>query len=113
MKKLIFGMHAMTIESKDLVKIIETCAKSGVSHFRSGDIEIQFNGFVKHSEKDYPTKVEPIFQNVAVDPNFELQEKSEIEADDTENLMITDPAAYEEALFRDELETSDNDEYME
>lgn len=97
----------MTIESKELVKIIEACGKNGVSHFKAGEVEIQFNGFVKHSEKDYPTSVEPVSQIVNVDPNFELQQNSEVEADDTENLMITDPAAYEAALFKDELEPSE------
>ena len=97
----------MTIESKELVKIIEACGKNGVSHFKAGEVEIQFNGFVKHDEKDYPNKVESISQNVKVDPNFELQQQSEVEADDTENLMITDPAAYEESLFKDELEPSE------
>ena len=70
-RKLTFGMHVMTTEnlkSSDLVKIIEACGKNGVSHFKAGEIEIQFNGFVKHSEKDYPTKVEPISQTVPVDP---------------------------------------------
>lgn len=96
----------MTIDSIDLVEIIEACGKNGVSHFKAGEVEIQFNGFVKHTEKDYPTKVEPVLQNVPVDPNFQLQETSEIMSDEIENLMITDPAAYEAALFKDELEDS-------
>lgn len=100
-------MTTENLKATDLVKIIEACGKNGVSNFKAGEVEIQFNGFVKHSEKDYPTKVEPILQNVQVDPNFELQQNSEVEADDTENLMITDPAAYEAALFKDELEPSE------
>lgn len=100
-------MHVMSIESKELVKIIEACGKNGVTHFKAGDVEIQFNGFVKHSEKDYPVIVDPVTRNVNVDPNFELQQKSETEADETENLIITDPSAYEEALFGNELEPSE------
>lgn len=100
-------MTTENLKSSDLVKIIEACGKNGVSNFKAGDIEIQFNGFVKHSEKDYPTKVEPILQNVQVDPNFGIQESSEVEANETENLVITDPLAYEEAIFKDELEESE------
>lgn len=97
----------MNIESKELVKIIEACGKNGVSHFKAGEVEIQFNGFVKHTETDYPSKVDQVSHTVKVDPNFNLQQESEIEADDTENLMITDPAAYEESLFKDQLEDSE------
>lgn len=100
-------MTVMNIESKDLVKIIEACGKHGVSSFKSGEIEISFNGFVIHDEKDYASTVEPISHNVVVDPKFEEQQRYEVAQDDTENLLVTDPAKYEEQLFKDELEDSE------
>lgn len=97
----------MDIESKDLVKIIEACGKVGVSRFKCTDIEIEFNGFVKFDEKDYPSKVESVLENVNVDPNFMNQQEYEIASDAIEDLLVTDPVAYEETLFKDELEPSE------
>lgn len=100
-------MHVMTIESKDLVKIIESCGKNGVTLFKCGDIEINFIKFVKYDEKDYPKEVSPILESENVDPNFAAQEAYDEVSQDTEELMITDPARYEEQLFKGDLEPSE------
>ncbi len=88
----------------EIEKIIEACGKNGVSSFKMGDLEIRFNGFVFQTEKDYPNTVEPITENVKVDPKFQDQHDYEVGSDEFENLMVTDPAAYEEALLKNELE---------
>ena len=90
-----------------LVKVIDACGKNGVSQFKSGNIRIEFNGFVNHTKADYSLKVAPIGENVKVDPNFRAQESVEAAAEDTESLIITDPQAYEEGLFRNEFEDSE------
>lgn len=108
--KLPFGMNVMEIdmmENKDLVKVIEACGKNGVSTFKFGEIEINFNGFVNCTEKDYPSRIDGVSDNIIVDPKFEDQQNYEEHGDVIENLLLTDPVAYEEALFKDELEPSE------
>lgn len=96
-----------TTVNKDLVEIIEACGKNGVSHIKMGDVEITFNGFVIQTESDYPTKVEPVGQNIQVDPNLKIQQDYEEISDEIEHQIITDPYEYEQSLFKDELEDSD------
>lgn len=96
----------MDIDGKEIVKIIEACGKSGVSQFKCGEIEISFNGFVIQKESDYPVKMSQVEKVAITDPNFDLQTNYETDSEDMETLMITDPAAYEEKLFKDELEES-------
>lgn len=96
----------MELKSKELIDIINACGKNGVNHIKIGEIDIEFNGFVKVLESDYPSMVEPVDKIVNVDPNFEAQTEAEQEIEDTENLMILDPARWEEKLMKDELEES-------
>lgn len=103
----------MEIKPSELVEIINACGKNGVSHFKSGEIDIGFNGFVIQTESDYPKVAEQVDKVVVADPNFELQERIEEESDDTELMMITDPAAYEEQLLKGQLENSETMEDSE
>lgn len=96
----------MDIDGKEIVKVIEACGKSGVSQFKCGELEISFNGFVIQKESDYPVKIDQVADSVVSDPNFGLQNDYEVDGEDMETLMITDPAAYEEKLFKNELEES-------
>lgn len=98
----------MEMKSEDLVTIINACGKNGVNSIKIGEIEIEFNGFVKVLESDYPNMVEPVDKIAVTDPNFAAQEEAEQEIEETENLMIMDPARWEEKLMKDELEDSDN-----
>lgn len=94
---------------EEIVKIIEACGKNGVSHFKMGEVEINFNGFVKHTKSDYAEKVESITESeVIVDPNLQAQVNYELQQEEVENLLITDPLAYEELMMNsDNLEDSE------
>tara|TARA_R110002012_G_scaffold206311_2_gene376029 strand:+ start:1191 stop:1499 length:309 start_codon:yes stop_codon:yes gene_type:complete len=97
----------MELKSDDLINIINACGKNGVNCIKIGEINIEFNGFVKVLESDYPDIVEPVDKIAVTDPNFIAQQEAEQEIEDTENLMIMDPVRWEEKLMKDELEDSD------
>jgi hypothetical protein len=99
----------MDLKAKELVEIINACGKNGVSHIKIGEIDMKFNGFVIHTETDYPKNVAKISDShVPVDPNFDHQVNFENAEEEMESLMVTDPAAYEEALFALQLDDSDS-----
>ena len=109
-KKWIFGTiyTRFSVQNKDLVKIIEACGKNGVLRFKKGDVDIVFNGFVIQNETDYAEVVPQIKENrEAVDPKFVEQHRYEEQSEEMEHLLVTDPAAYEEELFKDNLEDSE------
>jgi len=97
----------MEMKSEDLVKILDACGKNGVNSIKIGEIEIEFNGFVKVLESDYPNTVDSVDKIAVTDPNFAAQEEVEQEIEDTEELMILDPARWEEKLMKNELEDSE------
>ena len=94
----------MEMKASELEKIINACGKNGVSNIKIGEIEINFNGFVKVLESDYPKMVEGAEKIAVTDPNFERQQEVEKELEDIEELLILDPVAYEEKLLKNELE---------
>lgn len=97
----------MEMKGTDLIKVIDACGKNGVSHIKIGDVEISFNGFVIQTESDYPKVAQQVDEVVTTDPNFDLQERVEVEGNDTEMMMLNDPLGYEEAVMRNELEDSE------
>lgn len=103
----------MDIKASELVEIINACGKNGVSHFKCGEIDIGFNGFVIQTENDYPEVVEKVDKVVTTDPNFKLQEDLEVAGDEVELMMITDPAGYEELINSNQLEESETMEDSE
>lgn len=96
------------MKANELVKIINACAKGGVSSYKNGDVHITFNGFVIQTERDYPEMVESPERVVVKDPNFDLQTEMELDHQDMEDLMILDPAGYEEKLMNDQLQESES-----
>ena len=98
----------MELKSEELVNIINACGKNGVNCIKIGDIDIEFNGFVKVLETDYPEMVDGTEKIVMTDPNFKAQQDVEKELEDIEELLILDPAAYEERLLKGDLEESEN-----
>jgi len=89
------------MENFDLVKVIEACGKHGVSYFKHGRLEIRFAGFVLQSETDYSDKVEKP-QSIVVDPKFEDEAVKEQVLEDIDDLLVTDPLAYEDYISSDE-----------
>lgn len=96
----------MELKSKELVDVIDACGKNGVSQIKLGDIEITFNGFVKVLESDYPEFAAKVGNTVVADPNFQYQQDLESGYQDDEELLILDPAAYEDKLLKGELENN-------
>jgi len=92
----------IAMKSSEICKIIESCGQYGVSSIKMGDIEISFNGFVKHYKEDYPEKVNPVEESVIADPKLEEQLHYEMAQDVIENLAVTDPLAYEEMMANKE-----------
>ena len=98
----------MEVKPTDLVKIIEACGKTGVSSFKMGEIEINFNGFVIQTESDYPKQVEGVDKITQVDPNFQNQQEFEEGLEDDAELMILHPSLYEEQLLKGNLEDNED-----
>jgi len=98
----------MEMKPADLIKVLDACGKNGVNHIKIGDIEVNFNGFVKVLESDYPEVVSGSEKIAVTDPNFEAQQEIERELEETEELLILDPVAYEEKLLKGQLEESEN-----
>lgn len=101
-------MERNVLKANEIIKIIEKAAQCGVTKIKVGEMEAEFNGFVKYTEKDYPDMVETIEDEDSVDPNFEVEAELERQQFETENLLINDPLAYEEMLASgEELEDSE------
>ncbi len=83
---------ALTINSKHLCELIKACSEAKVSEFKLGDLHITFNG----------AKSPNNLTDVANNPNNGLRsvplEPVNDRDQELENLMITDPAAYEEMV---------------
>ena len=101
------------MDGKDLVKIIEACGKNGVTLFKQGDLEMHFNGFVNYNEKDYSNRVDQIRDVKSIDPKFEEQFDFDMSREEDADLILEDPAKYEEYIYKEYLEDNDNDEYMD
>ena len=89
----------MDIKADELVNIINACGKNGVSSVKIGEIELAFNGFVFQTESDYPVTADKVDKVVTTDPNFQNQLDLEKGLEDDEQLMLLDPAGYEEKLL--------------
>ena len=100
------------IMENKLVAIIEACGKNGVNYIKMGakTTEIAFNGFVIKTKTDYPIQSDKPLEIADTDPNFQHQMDFEMEQQETEDLMLTDPVAWEEAQTMDMFEDSQTHE---
>lgn len=97
----------MSIEAKDLSKIIRACKASGVTKLKIGDVEIEFRN-------DEPVKLtgDAVLVPTA-DELTEAEKRALLErdiADREDNLAhmaVEDPAKLEELIIQRELEIAD------
>lgn len=82
---------------KDLIKLIETCGKNGVTQLKIGEIEVLFDEKQRHNI-DYLTHNDTI----NVDSNSDYEEESPLSKElsdiELEELKLSDPIAYEKYI---------------
>lgn len=96
----------MSIEAKDLAKIIKACVRANVSELKIGDIQIKFGS----SEVAKPQEQK---SEIQVPSESELESESEkanlmenIESSDEQlaNIHLENPALFEQLMIEKELE---------
>lgn len=85
----------------DLIEIIKTCADCGVLEFRDGELEIKFSGWVTTQAPKPPVQSnagggEPSTASENVEPAV----PDELTDEQLDELMLTNPVAYEDALIK-------------
>lgn len=99
-------------EVKPLIQLIRALKKSGVRQFKNGDLEIEFGAADTYQtekvESDPPTipsdaEIESARESAAIEDN--AREAS----DELANMVVENPALYEQLLVNQELESSGSD----
>jgi len=90
-------MERKTLMSKEIVSIIKACGEHGVRVFKQGDLEIIF-GKEESVEQDLAYVDPSLLRPIEVDPRFAEEQAAINREEELENLMISDPALYEEML---------------
>lgn len=103
-------MLKLELNGEDLLKLIEACGKSGVSHLKLGkDIELTFGG------QATPTEVPTISQaNELAEKAIEVESFAEAEAElrkeRLESMKLEDPARFEQLLASGDLVDEENND---
>jgi len=79
-----------------LKEILESCCENGVSFFKSGELVIHFNRWPVSASKN---KVQSSIEGDGLS-----QDASGVTNDKLDELLMEDPAAYEDALVRAKTE---------
>lgn len=90
MKKTTAPKHER-IPTADIVTILQTCKNTGVSQFTLGDLQISFTPREAASRPPSPEDFE-------LETQRRLDEDEDLEALEMQNLLITDPEAYEDRM---------------
>lgn len=98
----------MSIEAKDLIKLVKACRTSGVSSLKIGDVEIKFKAGdaaelprIAPSEVVNPPSADEL-KEIEKDVS-ERQELSDMESE-LDHMLLENPVLYEELLVQRELE---------
>lgn len=98
----------MSIEGKDLPRIIRACKASGVTKLKVGEIEIEFG-------VSQPIPVQPTSETVlvptaeqlkATEENSNIQENVEFVEDQLAHMAVESPELLEQLLIEKELESA-------
>ena len=93
----------MAFSPKDIIRIIKACQKSQISTLKCGDLEINLtvprrNGEPKHAKIAVDETIATQLELEAID-----QASEELVSRELDELLISDPAAYEAKLASGEL----------
>lgn len=88
-------------EAKDVVSILEACAKARVLSLQYGALSATFSpeGYIPSSPTGWPTSV--ISQEDQ--KRIMAEHESRLKQDELENLRLSDPELYEEMVLQDQL----------
>lgn len=88
----------ISISAKSLLELIKCLEASKVSEFRYKDLHIVFNRPQEPQQNFYPSVQNTSATGSSLSlPGEDLKSEEQVEADRLEELLITDPLAYEEA----------------
>ena len=114
-KSLKPGMNSITknffVSVEDLSKLIETCAKSGVSEFAFGELKIQF-GRTPAPGPAIPDQAPEnvILEQKQVEESALLKEEILTKEEQIAELLISDPLSAEELMAEGVLEEDSEDQ---
>lgn len=104
---------------KNVCEIIKACGSAGVSKLKFGDLELEFH---IREEKQEITQTIPMYsvshtyqddnsqgpESDSVSPELLQKQEAELKQQEVSEMLITDPAAYEELLFSGALTNEDD-----
>jgi hypothetical protein len=101
---------AFTVD--EVCRILEVCARQGVRSLKLGDaISVELGAPVPGSPSDDPAPAtSQDDQGPQVTEQAVLEEEARAADEDADNLIVSDPAAYEAALSRGALTDADEDD---
>lgn len=96
----------MSIDAKDLIKVIRACNKIGVRRLKTADVEIEFGPgeAAQLSEPQGETSVPPTTEELEAAGNAALREEGLNMADEElAHMQVENPAMFEEMLINREV----------
>lgn len=104
-------MLKLELNGEDLLKLIETCGKSGVSHLKLGkDIELTFVSKEIETLKSLPLAKEMAEAEKEIELESFAKATAEIRKDDLESMMLTNASKFEELIVSGALEDDEETE---
>ena len=93
--------------AKEISTILRSCKESGVTNFKCGGLELSFEPAVVESHV-----VEEVYEDPRQDQavHQEIEDDDDLRALDLQNLMISDPIAYEKHMRHEAHEGSERSE---
>lgn len=98
--KNLLGDDSLLAVAKDVCRIITVCAKNGVSEFRLGDIHLVFGAVDQPSIQPRMVQTKPL-ETKSISDEAEAQDRLEATKTYLDELLISDPLAYEKLLAGD------------
>lgn len=101
-------MLKLELNGEDLLKLIDACGKSGVSHLKLGkDIELTFGGHANPTEVPTTLQANEVAEK-AIEVESFAEAEAELRKERLESMKLEDPARFEQLLASGDLVDEEN-----